>query len=81
MSESVKPYAPRSLGWWWPLLINPCLAGCPSACLLRFARSNTIKALNWYGSVREKLDDPQYEGWFVVSVHVAANSELLAESI
>ena len=26
---------------------------------------NTIKALNWYTSVREKLDDPQYEGWFV----------------
>eukprot|EP00039_Didymoeca_costata_P015930 m.277463 g.277463 ORF g.277463 m.277463 type:complete len:615 (+) comp16307_c0_seq7:50-1894(+) len=26
---------------------------------------NTIKALNWYSSVREKLDDPQYSGWFV----------------
>ena len=26
---------------------------------------NTIKALNWYSSVREKLDDPQYAGWFV----------------
>ena len=24
---------------------------------------NTIKALNWFGSVREKLDDPQYSGW------------------
>ena len=26
---------------------------------------NTIKALNWYTSVREKLDDPAYSGWFV----------------
>lgn len=26
---------------------------------------NTIKALNWFSSVREKLDDPQYAGWFV----------------
>lgn len=26
---------------------------------------NTIKALNWYSSVREKLDDPAYAGWFV----------------
>ena len=26
---------------------------------------NTIKALNWIGQVREKLDDPAYSGWFV----------------
>jgi hypothetical protein len=26
---------------------------------------NTIKALNWFTSVREKLDDPAYAGWFV----------------
>ena len=26
---------------------------------------NTIKALNWFASVREKLDDPAYNGWFV----------------
>ena len=26
---------------------------------------NTIKALNWIGQVREKLDDPVYSGWFV----------------
>ena len=26
---------------------------------------NTIKALNWFSSVREKLDDPKYSGWFV----------------
>lgn len=26
---------------------------------------NKIKALNWIGQVREKLDDPQYAGWFV----------------
>ena len=24
---------------------------------------NTIKALNWYGSVRKKLDDPAYSDW------------------
>ena len=27
--------------------------------------NNQIKALNWYGSVREKLDDPKYASWFV----------------
>lgn len=26
---------------------------------------NKIKALNWYSSVREKLDDPAFAGWFV----------------
>ncbi len=26
---------------------------------------NKIKGLNWFKSVREKLDDPQYAGWFV----------------
>ena len=26
---------------------------------------NTIKALNWYTSVRQKLDDPRYSGWFI----------------
>ena len=26
---------------------------------------NTIKALNWIGQVREKLDDPAHSGWFV----------------
>lgn len=26
---------------------------------------NTAKALNFFGSVREKLDDPAYAGWFV----------------
>eukprot|EP00054_Salpingoeca_dolichothecata_P036770 m.8584 g.8584 ORF g.8584 m.8584 type:complete len:581 (+) comp7015_c0_seq1:40-1782(+) len=26
---------------------------------------NTIKALNWYGSVRVKLDDPAYSAWFI----------------
>jgi hypothetical protein len=26
---------------------------------------NTIKALNWFSSVREKLDDPRYASWFV----------------
>ena len=26
---------------------------------------NTIKALNWFISVREKLDDPAFSGWFV----------------
>ena len=35
------------------------LCGYDHAC------SNTIKALNWYGSVREKLDDPKYASWFI----------------
>eukprot|EP01051_Picozoa_sp_SAG22_P024458 SAG22_NODE_6789_length_811_cov_1.164326_1_plen_97_part_10 len=26
---------------------------------------NKIKGLNWYTAVREKLDDPQFSGWFV----------------
>ena len=26
---------------------------------------NKIKALNWIGQVREKLDDPAYADWFV----------------
>ena len=31
----------------------------------RQAYRNTIKALNWYTSVREKLDDPKYQSWFI----------------
>ena len=30
---------------------------------------NKVKALNWFTSVREKLDDPQYAGWFVTFKH------------
>lgn len=30
-----------------------------------FVYRNSIKALNWFTAVREKLDDPQYSGWFV----------------
>lgn len=30
-----------------------------------WAYRNTIKALNWYKSVREKLDDPKYASWFI----------------
>lgn len=26
---------------------------------------NSIKALNWFSEVREKLDDPAYSGWFI----------------
>ena len=26
---------------------------------------NLVKALSWYGAVREKLEDPQYSGWFL----------------
>ena len=29
-----------------------------------WAYRNTIKALNWYSSVRKKLDDPKYSSWF-----------------
>ena len=30
---------------------------------------NKIKGLNWFTAVREKLDDPQYAGWFVRFKH------------
>ena len=41
-----------------------------SLCGIRYAPRvwvyrNTIKALNWFSSVREKLDDPRYASWFV----------------
>jgi len=29
-----------------------------------WAYRNSIKALNWYSSVRKKLDDPKYSSWF-----------------
>ena len=31
----------------------------------RMLAGNKIKALNWFGNVREKLDDPQFAGWFI----------------
>ena len=31
----------------------------------RSLAGNKIKALNWFGNVREKLDDPQFAGWFI----------------
>ena len=40
-------------------MFSSLLCGHDHAC------SNTIKALNWYGSVREKLDDPKYASWFI----------------
>ena len=30
-----------------------------------FVYRNSIKALNWFTDVREKLDDPAYSGWFI----------------
>ena len=30
-----------------------------------FGYRNVVKALPWFGSVREKLDDPAYSGWFL----------------
>ena len=30
-----------------------------------FIYRNLVKALSWYGAVREKLEDPQYSGWFL----------------
>ena len=30
-----------------------------------FVYRNLVKALNWFGSVREKLDDPAYSGFFL----------------
>lgn len=39
--------------------------GVPGFAPRVWAYRNTIKALNWYSSVREKLDDPKYSSWFV----------------
>ena len=38
--------------------------GLPGYAPRVWAYRNTIKALNWYSSVREKLDDPAYASWF-----------------
>jgi hypothetical protein len=40
-------------------------SGVPGYMPRVWAYRNTIKALNWYSSVREKLDDPKYSSWFV----------------
>ena len=37
----------------------------PALCSRGRAYRNTIKALNWYSSVREKIDDPAYASWFI----------------
>jgi hypothetical protein len=39
--------------------------GLPGYVPRVWAYRNTIKALNWYSSVREKLDDPKYASWFI----------------
>jgi len=39
--------------------------GVPGYAPRVWAYRNTIKALNWYTSVREKLDDPAYSSWFI----------------
>lgn len=39
--------------------------GIPGQAPRVWAYRNTIKALNWYSSVREKLDDPRYASWFI----------------
>lgn len=38
--------------------------GIPGQAPRVWVYRNTIKALNWYSSVREKLDDPRYASWF-----------------
>ena len=40
-------------------------AGVPGQAPRVWAYRNTIKALNWHRSVREKLDDPKYASWFI----------------
>jgi hypothetical protein len=35
-----------------------------SAIAGRWTYRNTILAYNWFSSVREKLDDPQFSSWF-----------------
>ncbi len=44
------------------LAVDP---GVPKQGPRVWAYRNTIKALNWYSSVREKLDDPKYSSWFI----------------
>ena len=39
--------------------------GLPGYAPRVWAYRNTIKALNWYWSVRVKLDDPAYSSWFI----------------
>lgn len=39
--------------------------GLPGYAPRVWAYRNTIKALNWYKSVREKIDDPKYASWFI----------------
>jgi len=39
--------------------------GIPGEAPRVWVYRNTIKALNWYSSVREKLDDPKYASWFI----------------
>ena len=47
----------------------PLPNGCPNkeACpqAKTWVYRNFVKALPWYTSVREKLEDPQYAGWFL----------------
>lgn len=47
----------------------PLPDGCPTKDACPQAKTwvyrNTVKALPWFTSVREKLDDPQYSGWFL----------------
>lgn len=39
--------------------------GLPGYAPRVWAYRNTIKALNWYWSIRVKLDDPAYSSWFI----------------
>ena len=47
----------------------PLPAGCPTKAACPKAKTwvyrNFVKALPWYSSVREKLDDPAYSGFFL----------------
>ena len=47
----------------------PYPAGCPTKAACPQAKTwvyrNFVKALPWYSSVREKLEDPQYSGFFL----------------
>ena len=39
--------------------------GVPGEAPRVWVYRNTIKGLNWYSSVRKKLDDPKYASWFI----------------
>lgn len=62
---NAHPMSPEELITKQAELVYAADPGVPGNAPRVWAYRNTIKALNWFSSVREKLDDPKYAGWFV----------------